>query len=199
MGEEVTSWTELFKRYTFFDSWTFNAPTATKDVSLFTSYAIGSIYAIQRFLRTFHYSRGSVRYMFKWRHTATTGYYGFTLELRNIVNPSTLTENTVSYGMQGIYVTYFPNNGTSMNNATPTVQIPFYNNFDMVCAAKFSNEQDYLPYVHAAITSSDNTTAVDHTFDIMVALGDDFTVGFPVSPVRLSQPTFKTDNNNKSA
>jgi hypothetical protein len=193
-GENVSSFTELFRRYVVVKKETFTGSNTY--TSKFDPYGdnIGDIQPLFLMLRTFHYRRGSFRVQ------------------AHIVN------NPDKVNIQMYARNYYINDDDEDNwglagyaymetNTRPwiSVQIPFYYQYDMVCNSTYAKEVQRYPGCRIDFHNGDDKVAnFECEVEWWVSLGDDFSIGWPAVPVPLrTGPTLTnkkkkqiTDKNN---
>jgi hypothetical protein len=175
MGEVVSSWPELLHRYSFMPS-VLNSSGTTVNPWDPDLAALDPIPRFPRILRSFQFMSGSVRFKVVLNGLETQNYR---LWASNITDTEdSLLLHTVDRG------------ATFINKERDTIeaQIPFYSKYNMV-GGRFPQELDYLPQFAFQIEFTDTTSNLNRTdYYVLVAAGDDFTLGWVVPPMALTAP-----------
>lgn len=191
MGEEVESWSQLMRRYVLFCNMTGHAYGSgvylqilmhqyatgrTKDNNgTFPTYRNGFC-LFSRAMRCFHFHRGAVRLKGHFYNIGAgdPNYFAVPTVTADITSPD--ITNVPEKFSEGAVVQQ------AVTRRGLEVELPYYCAYDMICNCLFLGETE-LPYftigVNDSITSSANTFAAN----IYVAAGDDFSMGWPMTPV----------------
>jgi hypothetical protein len=188
-GEVYRTWTELFRRYSLVLQESISGSTNyVAQISLFLD-ANGDITPIKRMLRTFHYKKGCTRV--KSRITANIPLL---IKAENsYVDVFDPYDTDLGSGINGI--------ATTESEERPWIEVaaPYYSPFDMHTNAHFTTEYEEQPCVRITATDgSGGSAAFNGNAFHLAALGDDFSLGWPTTPVPLAYTVEQEDNNSKS-
>jgi hypothetical protein len=193
MGETVESWTQLLKRYTVAKKEDFTGASGYS--STFEPFGdnIGdnNDWPLQRALRAFHFKRGPFRVKALVRYPSTTVEI---IARNHFINDTQYVFD--DYGMVGQTWT--------LSSIRPWIefQIPFYYQYDMVCNANFAKEHALYPAAKIGLNNfNSSTTAFTCSLVWYVSVGDEFSLGWPASPVPLKKtlvPKTQVNDNNKT-
>lgn len=177
MGESVTSWNQLMKRYAWMEAGTFTPGQDHFDLEPL-AVEINMMSIFSRIRRTFHYVRGSWR--LKWHvFSTTTAYSSCAMYAFNDLFNAAYNGDNPNFGASGIEY--------CRSDLKPwlEVQSPYYNYVDMNCSAVFAREQYNKSATRLDATPTQGAAAVPMSFQIWVAAGDDLSLGWPCQPVSL--------------
>jgi hypothetical protein len=177
MGETINSWTTLFKRSTFIKNITvpaYGAGGVLVDAMPPDDPTMNPFYTL---LNQFLFWRGSFRFIF--RITSSTPVM-FSIMLTN-----NITQSSRAYGLNGMLFW-----DTALRNQFE-VELPFYTQLNFYTPDLRTLFHYDTPAIYVQ-SYSPGSTAV--TIPVCVALGDDFSIGYPLAP----QPLFIVDPGRKS-
>jgi len=194
MGEEITSFSEMMRRYVFDQSLSGTGQSSYDFVINPWDFGINKINPLQRAARTFHFRRGSFRFKFQQvGNIANT----WTVYTQNFVSGETLA-STDQDGFTGWDIQQMD---FIQMKRWIEVQIPFYFDYDMHCTCLFYDpagdslfdERANLPKL-ATTWEEPNGVSQDINLNMWMSVGDDWSQGWPVTPVILARSTV-ADNN----
>ena len=189
MGEEVTSFSEMMRRYTYSETKTGTGASSYNFSINPWDFSITQISPLQRAARTFHYHRGGWRYKLQRSGNLSTTWE---VETQNSVNGESAS-GTTQDGFTGWDIQQLD----PMNiHQWIEVQTPFYADVDMHCNVKFYDavatskfdERLNLPVLATRWTQPD-TSSQDVAFNVWLSVADDWSQGWPVTPVVLVRST----------
>jgi hypothetical protein len=177
MGEEVSSWTEYFRRYMLkrlFTNTGSNSYALSHDPRNWT--IGGSFTPFDRFLRTFHFNRGGFRYKLFITRSDKDLFVRATNDNDVIDNAGTQQDGILGYAV-----------AASKFRPCIEVQTPYYYDYDMNCQSQILDENLNNLYVYITLSNATDTSSVNCTAELWLSLGDDFSVGWPVCPVKVAK------------
>jgi chemotaxis protein histidine kinase CheA len=183
MGEEVSSFNELARRYTLVQGVSQNFATTANVYYSPHPVATGDIdRGLRRIRRTFHYSRGS------WRNKFNV--VGFSTP---VIMTATNSANFGLLPLPSIEAQPVGMTGSEIQHrqVRPIIefQTPFYSDYDMVCQSEYAQEMRNRPIARVTVVAQDGgSPTLDGAYSWWAAIGDDWTFGWPVPPVTLSIP-----------
>jgi len=191
MGEDITSWSELLRRYTLLTSLSGSSGVAYSNTIDPWDIGINKINPMQRALRTFHFRRGS----FRFKLMSTKDSAPWSIKVENM-NSYTGFNND---GFNGYHVVKMD----SVNSSRFVErQVPFYWDYDFHCSCNFYDASaaaifdERLDKPKTRIVANIETAAT-FAAELYCSVGDDWTMGWPVTPVILARSTSMSDNNAK--
>jgi len=169
-GERITRWSQYLKRYTAVELAVTENPHIVTPWN-FPDYNTHTFYLA---LKTFWFHRGSLR-------------------IKNVVR--TCTEPTLNIVATNLnyeeILIYAENNGMAMHNIgtgsnVMEVEVPFYNNENMICQAYYNRGELVDPPQVAFDYAPVNPVAYSMSNEYWYAVGDDFSMGWPQTPIVLA-------------
>lgn len=170
MGEEITSFLQLLRRYCFLES-VIGSSSSIRPYDI----AVGQIDKFHRILRTFFFNRGGIR--FKSRVKFANSTYRAILAIQN--TGMTYDNTDLETGLDC---------GVTMQDsrlcAFVEAEIPYYTKYAMH-GWTFPADQESLSSILLSLNDVEYTTSGNSTLITYIATSDDFTLGFPAVPVPL--------------
>lgn len=180
MGEEITSWQELARRYTRIEETepsVANAYLIQRDDFLIDQ-TLAQAQFWQRINRTFHYRRGSLRYKVhavRW-DTSITAHLN--MIARNDSNEDGLRMD-LGYGAEGACTS------DTQIKSFLEFQLPFYLDMEMACSTNYPEEIVNYPKMWTYVSPKQTNVAGPWAFiyEVWISVGDDWTWGWPSVPM----------------
>ena len=175
-GEQILSWTEMQHRTTYVETLGWFASTqsfASINPWRWSDFSNKYLGRWGRFINSFNFHRGNVRYRFMQRDT----YYNSVVNLANYVNDPLNTvesETVIDFSEKGYTYNY------QDKRQANEVEIPFYGIYPLICP-QFDIEKYEWPGCQFSISEID-LVARAHSFDVMLSTADNYSCAWPMPP-----------------
>jgi len=182
MGEKVESFSELLHRYS---EWVYAQTTHPANFDPWSP-GVGDMSMWGLINRNFLFKRGSYRIKV-WTIQASKDV-NFNIQGWNYTTDEVVTD------------LHYAAVGTAMVNSNNTnileFQVPFYTSYNMKGPDGFAMEQELFPQFAVGYSSLDITWS-GLEYNLYIAAGDDFTLGWPLNPVSILKPSSVKETGGK--